>query len=115
MKKLTFDEFKDIVDAIDTPAQRLGIFRVKLANCGKRYYWESLKVSTSYNSDIYGFSLNHYGWMNLPKQQFLRSQFHDEEDVCIDIERDKFLYAIKTDGFNEIQLSMKTWWAQINW
>lgn len=115
MKKLTFDEFKDMVDAIPAPAQRLGIFRIKLVNCGKRYYWTNLKVSASYNPDSYGFSLNHYGWLGLPKQKFYRSQFHDEEDVSISIDRDIFLYAQKTENFNEIHLSMKTWWAQINW
>lgn len=115
MKELTYGEFKELVDAIPVTAQRLGIFRVKLVNCGKRYYWESLKVSASYNPDSYGFSLNHYGWLNLPKQPFKRSQFHDEEDVSIDIDRDKFLWASKTEDRNEIHLSMKTWWAQINW
>lgn len=115
MKKLTFDEYKELISSIEVPAQRLGIFRVKINNFNKRYYFECLKESASNNPDSTGLSLNHYGWLNLPKQRYFRSKFHDEEDVAISIDRHEFQYAYKVERFNEIDLVMKTWTAQINW
>jgi len=115
MKKLTFDQFKEIMNSIEVPAQRIGIFRIKINNNNKRYYFTGLKINASYNDNMFGFGLNHYGWLGLPKQSFKRSQFHDEEDVSIEVSRDIFQYAYKTEGFNEMSVSTKTWTAQINW
>lgn len=115
MKKLTFDQFKDLMNGIDAPAQRLGIFNVKINNWHKRYYFTNLKINALNNPDLCGFGLNHYGWLGLPKQDYKQSKFHDEEDVSIYINRNEFEYAVKTENFNEVNIMMKTWHAQINW
>lgn len=115
MTKLTFDEYKELISSIEAPKQRIRIFKVKINNFNKRYYFEGLKINANGNPDIAGLGLNHYGWLNLPGQRYIQSKFHDEEDVCIDIWRHEFQYAYKVERFNEIGLVMKTWTAQINW
>lgn len=116
MKRLNFDEFVTMVNGIDAPNQRLGIFNVKINNCHKRYEFHKLKVTASNNPNITGFSLNHYGWFaELPKQNFKKSRFHDDEDVCIHIERSEFDYAYKVNNFQEISVITKNFSLQINW
>lgn len=115
MKKLTFDQLRELIDTIPQPTQRLGIFKVKINNYNKRYEFHSLKVSASYNPDVQGFSLNHYGWLGLPKQKYHRSKFHDEEDVAIHLERSEFEYAYKVENFNEISIITKKFNLQVNW
>lgn len=115
MDKLTFDEYRLLIESIPAPAQRIGIFSVKINNFNKRYYFEGLKTSAHSTENRCGLSLNHYGWLGLPKQRYNQSKFHDEEDVAIEILKDEFKYAYKVKNFNEIGLVMKTWTAQINW
>lgn len=112
---LSFDEFKAFIHSIEAPAQRLGIFRLQIKNRGKEYDFDRLKETATFNEDNCGFSLNHYGWMNLPKQNYKRSKFHDEEDVCIDIDRAEFVKANKVPDNNEIILEMKNWYAIVSW
>jgi hypothetical protein len=113
MYHMTFDEFVKEVDSIPVPAQRLGIFRVQLNNRGKVYDFHNLKQTMSGNKDVTGFSLNHYGWLSLPKPKYKSSKVHDSEDVSIDISRDEFISAEKEN--NSIQLETKTFKALITW
>jgi hypothetical protein len=112
---LSFDEFKAFIHSIEAPAQRLGIFRLQIKNRGKLYDFDRLKETATFNEDNCGFSLNHYGWMNFPKQNCKRSKFHDEEDVSIDIDRSEFVKANKVPDNNEIILEMKNWDAIVSW
>lgn len=112
---LSFDEFKAFIHSIEAPTQRLGIFRVQIKNRGKEYDFDRLKETATFNEDNCGFSLNHYGWLNLPKQNYKRSKFHDEEDVSIDIDRTEFVKANKVPDNNEIILEMKSWYAIVSW
>lgn len=116
MKQITFDEYVSLIDTIPQPAQRLGIFNIKINNNNKRYEFHSLKVNFASRKDLTGFGLNHYGWYkHLPKQSFKRSKFHDEEDVDIDIWRNEFMYAYKVANRNEIGVMTKNFQLQINW
>jgi hypothetical protein len=108
--KLTYNELKAEIDKIEQPAQRLGIFNVEINNKGKHYYFMCLKQSAG--SDI-GFSLNHYGWMGLPKQNYKRSKFHDEEDVCVYIPENEFIESEKKD--NEFIIKTKTFKATVTY
>jgi|ERR1035437_7759142 hypothetical protein len=109
---VNFEKFKNIIRSVDVPAQRLGIFNVKINNRGKKYDFHCLKESITNNEDNFGFSLNHYGWEILPKQKYKKSKFHDEEDVCIDICKDEFIDAI-VNHQNEILLKTKYFTALI--
>jgi len=111
---MNFDEFKNLIESIEVPAQRLGIFKVEINNKGKKYDFRSLKTNVSYNDDLFGFGLNHYGWLQLPMPQYKRSQFHDCEDVSIDIWRKDFIEATEIDK-TKISLKMKNWTAIVSW
>ena len=112
---LTFDEFKAFIKTVEVPAQRLGIFRLEIKNKRNKYDFHCLKESENYNEDAAGFSLNHYGWLNLPMPKSKRSQFHDEEDVSINIYRDKFIKAIKKVDENKILINTKNWSGILSW
>ena len=112
---LSFDEFKTFISTIEVPAQRMGIFRLQIKNRGKEYDFDRLKETASNNDDSCGFSLNHYRWLNLPKQRYKQSKFHDEEDVSVDIDRVEFVKANKVPDNNEIILEMKKWYAIVSW
>lgn len=110
MKNLNFDELVDFIKSIESPTQRLGIFNVSINNKGKKYEFINLKPTHTNNKDFCGFSLNHYGWLNLPMPKYKKSKFHDEEDVSVWFERVEFISAtlegkllkIKTKNFNTI-------------
>lgn len=113
--ELSFDEFKSFIKTIEVPAQRLGIFRLKIKNKKNKYDFHCLKESYSNDENSTGFSLNHYGWLNLPMPKTKHSQFHDEEDVGVDITRDKFIKAIKKDNENKILIKNKNWFGILSW
>lgn len=115
MKRLSFDEFRHLIDNINYPAQRVGIIRIKINNNNKRYYFEGLKLTGSFNDDLTGFSLNHYDSLALPKQSFKQSKFHSYGNVCIDVWRHEFKYAIKVENRTELDIITKNWTAQVNW
>jgi hypothetical protein len=112
---MNFDELKTFVGLIPAPDQRMGIFRVQINNKGRRYDFHSLKENASSNENVFGFGLNHYGWMNLPKQQFKQSKFHDEEDVSIHINKSEFVNADLSKLSNTLTIEMKNWSAVVTW
>lgn len=115
MKTMDFDTFKSFIKNTPAPASRLGIFNLFIKNKRRTYYFEQLKESASFNNDLFGFSLNHYGWFSeLPKPNN-NSQFYDGEDCSIDIWRNDFINAETLDGVREIKLTMKNWTAVISW
>lgn len=61
----------------------------KIRNNNRRYFFERLKPSVSYNPNCCGVSLNH----TFQRQMTKRSRFHDEEDVCISFDRAEFQNA----------------------
>jgi hypothetical protein len=99
----SFDNLVSFFNSIEVPAQRLGIFRVKITDASnRRYDFHCLKLNMSYNYNLFGFGLNHYGWIStLPKQKYRQSKYHDEEDVSINIDRKDFLRMEKVIGRNE--------------
>lgn len=108
MGKITYDELSSEIDKIPQFNQRLGIFNVQINNRGKKYYFESLK--RNYGDSI-GFGLNHY--YNLTTQDYKRSKFHDEEDVCIYIERDEFIGCEQFE--DKFIIKTKTFTATVSW
>lgn len=114
MKELTYKEVFEELDKIDAPAQRLGIFDVKINNRGKKYHFKSLKQNSG---GVIGFGLNHYGWLNLPMPKYKRSRFHDEEDVSVDIYENEFISCTKVNNTlnNTLNIKAKTFNAVITW
>jgi len=111
---MEFDEFRLLIENIEAPKERLGIFRVEISNKGREYDFHCLHPTEGYNKDLFGFCLNHYGWLNLPMPAYAKSQFHDCEDVDIDIWRKDFIEATQTEE-KKIALKMKNWTAIIHW
>ncbi len=111
---MIFDEFKELIQKIDAPAQRLGIFRLQINNKGKKYDFHSLKENSG-SDNLTGFGLNHYGWLNLPMPQYKKSKFHDSEDVSVNISREEFIEASVKPGLNEIQIKTKSWNGVLTW
>jgi len=108
--KLNYDELKKEIGKIKVPAQSLGIFNVEINNKGKKYSFEKLKEN--YGGNV-GFGINHYGWKGLKKQNYKRSQFHDEEDVSINIDEDKFISCEKSE--KKFTIKTKTFTAIVRW
>ena len=115
IKFKAFYEFREYVESIPVPSQRLGSFNIDINNKGRMYSFKSLKTSVSLNNDLFGFSLNHYQGLGLPKQQYKTSVFHDNEDINVDIYECEFIEAYKMIYENKILLKTKRWSATITW
>ena len=113
---MNFNEFTKLIQDVDCPAQQLGVFRLEINNKGKKYDFHHLKenINLGDHSDLFSFGLNHYGYLHLPMPRYKRSQFHDREDVCVEILRQNFVEAIKEDD-NKVFLKTKNWTATISW
>lgn len=110
MKILSFDQFKEVIQAVDAPAQRLGIFNVAINNYGKKYDFMHLKESVSFNKDRFGFSLNH----SYQPQKYKQSKFHDWEDISVGISREEFITANEIND-TTIEIKTKTFKAIVTW
>lgn len=105
---MTFDEFKNFIDSVPAPAQRMGIFNLDIKYKGKTYNFHSLKQNASFNTDLTGFGLNHH-FGNIRELPTKSSIFHDSEDVSVNIWREE-IKSIEKVSDNEIKLVTTITW-----
>ena len=104
---MNFNEFKSFIKSIDVPAQRMGIFNLKINHNGYDYNFHSLKENYSGNDDLCGFGLNHH-FENCSEQPTKSSIFHDTEDIDVCVWREDFISAEK-ELDNKINIKTKKW------
>jgi len=103
---LSFDEIKLYLSKVN---EDYGIFDLHILNCGKEYFFKHLKETYTLNDNNFGFSKSH----GVSEQWCKRSQFHDEEDVYVTIDRSVFISSHVWKTFMVIKT--KTFTIFVDW